>query len=462
MPKKRADTILSILSSVKLTLTLLILVALLSIVGTFIPQQESAVEFASRLSPGAARLLYGLQLFDVYHSVLFYLLMGLLSINLIVCSWSRFPISWRRFAASPFPGPAGLFNELPHEQVLITDAKRDIVRERLETLLKGKFSRVVQDDSQEESTILFADRGRFSLFGVYTVHLSVLVMIAGTAIGSLWGLNAYVNIIEGESVAAADLKGGKGTRELGFSVRCDRFTVDFYENGAPKTYRSDLSFIKDGRVTFQGPVLVNHPIEYGGIRFYQASYGSVSDGRAFITFTGGREKNKGIMASVGDRFELPGSDAKAEVLRVEDNLMEMGPAVKLRITSPATDVQFWIFQHIEEIKAKNPGLMDEVPLFNPGLFKPYVFSLIRIEQQYYTGLQVVRDPGVPLVAGGGFLMIAGLVVIYFLSHKRLWIRIDDFKERTRISIAGRSNRNVGGMKRLVDRLCTQLIKEMAP
>jgi cytochrome c biogenesis protein len=462
LPKKRADSISSILSSVKLTLTLLILVALLSIVGTFIPQQESAVEFARQLSPGAARLLYGLQLFDVYHSVLFYLLMGLLSVNLIVCSWSRFPVSWRRFTASPFPAPAGLFNELPHEQVLITDAKKDIVRERLETLLKGKFSRVVQDDSQEGSTIIFADRGRFSLFGVYMVHLSILIMIAGTAVGSLWGLNAYVNIVEGESVAAADLKGGKGSQRLGFSVRCDRFTVDFYENGAPKTYRSDLSFIKDGRVAYQGPALVNHPIEYDGIRFYQASYGSVSDGRAFITYTGGREKDKGIMASVGDRFELPGSGAKAEVLRVEDNLMEMGPAVKLRITSPATDVQFWIFQRIEEIKATNPGLMDEVPLFNPGLFKPYVFSLIRVEQQYYTGLQVVRDPGVPLVAGGGFLMIAGLVVIYFLSHKRLWIRIDGVKERTRISIAGRSNRNAGGMKRLVDRLCTQLIKEMAP
>jgi len=458
---KNDNPLLKVLSSLKLTLTLLILIALLAIVGTFIPQQENAPEFARLLSPTAVSILHSLQLFDIYHSLVFYVLLGLLSVNLIVCSWKRFPASLRQFTSSPFPGPAGLYDGLPPEQILISDAGREDVAKRVEALLRGKFRRIEKDDSREGTTVFFGDRGRFSLFGVYAVHLSILVMIAGTLVGSLWGLNAYMNLVEGGTADAASIRGGKGTRNLGFSVRCDRFTVDFYENGAPKTYRSDLSFIKDGKVVFQGPVLVNHPLEFGGVRFYQASYGSVSDGRAFITVTGKTLKEKGFMISVGDVFDIPGSDAKVEVLRVEDNLMNMGPAAKIRVRSAATDVQFWIFQHIDEIKESNPGLMDEVPLFNPGLFKPYVFALVRVEQQYYTGLQVARDPGVPLVAGGGLLMIAGLVVIYFVFHHRLWLRIDTVKGRTRISVAGRSNRNAASMKRLLDGICTQLAKELA-
>lgn len=461
MPKKDIP-LLKALSSLKLTLSLLILIAVLSIVGTFIPQQENAAEFARGLSPAMVRILHNFQLFDVYHSYLFYILLALLAVNLIVCSWRRFPGTWKQFKAPPFPGPACLFDNLPTEQVLITDRKGAEVARSVEAALRGRFRRIVRDDAAEGHTVLFGDRGRFSLFGVYTVHASILVMIAGTVVGSLWGLNAYVNIAEGESADAVSLRGGKGTRALGFAVRCDRFTVEFYESGAPKTYRSDLSFIKDGRVAFQGPLLVNHPIEYDGIRFYQASYGSAANGRAFIAVSGGPVKGKGMMVSPGERFTIPGSHAKAEVLRVEDNLMEMGPAVKLRIGTGATDLQFWIFQHIDQIKEANPGLMDEVPLFNPGLFKPYVFSLVRVEQQYYTGLQVVRDPGVPIVAAGAFLMIAGLIIVYFQSHQRLWIRIDTVRERTRITLAGRSNRNAGSLKRLIEHLLTQLVKELTP
>jgi len=74
--------------------------------------------------------------------------------------------------------------------------------------------------------------------------------------------------------------------------------------------------------------------------------------------------------------------------------------VKLNIQSPAGQVQIWIFQAIEQINQANPGFIEQMPLFNPGLFEPYVFSLDQANKQYYTGLQVVQDPGVPVVATG--------------------------------------------------------------
>jgi cytochrome c biogenesis protein len=308
--------------------------------------------------------------------------------------------------------------------------------------------------------VFYGERGRFSLFGVYAVHLSVLLMIAGAIIGSIFGLAADINIKEGETINVVNLAGGKGTHPLDFSVRCDKFTVEFYENGAPKTYRSDLSFIKNGQVAHRGSLLVNHPITFEGLRFYQSSYGTAPEIKAIITYTISRNKSREIVLAAGDTLDLPESKAKAVVLRVEENIMELGPAVKLRITSPQKDVQFWVFKNIDEIKTANPGLLSQVPIFNPGLFKPLVFSLNRIEQQYYTGLRVVSDPGVLLVAVGGALMVAGLMIVFFWSHQRFWVRMEQEGTKIRISVAGRSNRNSAVLQQQIDNLCKRIGQEL--
>ena len=120
-----------------------------------------------------------------------------------------------------------------------------------------------------------------------------------------------------------------------------------------------------------------------------------------------------------------------------------------------------IFQHIKDIAAVNPNLFSSVPLFNPGLFQPLVFSLKAIEKQYYTGLRVVRDPGVPLVLAGGILLIAGMIIIFFISHQRVWILVEQEHEGITISIAGRSNRNNEALQRQMDNLCVRINKEIS-
>jgi ResB protein required for cytochrome c biosynthesis len=308
--------------------------------------------------------------------------------------------------------------------------------------------------------VFYGERGRFSLFGVYAVHLSILLMIAGAVIGSIFGLQADINIKEGETVNVVNLAEGKGIHQLDFSVRCDKFIAEFYENGAPKTYRSDLSFIKNGQVAYRGSLLVNHPITFEGLRFYQSSYSTSPEIKAIITYTISHKKSREIVLAAGDTLDLPESKAKAVVLRVEENIMELGPAVKLRITSPQKDVQFWVFKNIDEIKTANPGLLSQVPIFNPGLFRPLVFSLNRIEQQYYTGLRVVSDPGVLLVAVGGALMVAGLMIVFFWSHQRFWVRMEQEGAKIRISVAGRSNRNSAILQRQIDNLCKRINMEL--
>jgi len=452
MDRLKKNGIWSFFSSVRLTIVLFIVITTVSIIGTVIPQGEAAREFASHLAPGLAFIFHKLQLFNIYHSVWFTTLMILLYLNLVICSWRRFPHSWRLFrkASSSSPDWSHAFENLPPERVLFSKGGLDAESVRMENLLKKKYPRVQRRDTEEEEiTYLHGRKGAFSYFGVYIVHLSVLIIIGGVVIGALLGFDAYVEIAEGGSSDTVYLQGGKGfkKKKLDFTVYCNRFSLDFYDNGTPKLYRSDLSFLKDNQVVYRGPVLVNHPVTFEGIRFYQANYGIMPGGKAIITITKGNEKVSMFKAIAGDEFKLPGDDVTGRILRIEENLMGIGPAVKISIRSGERELQFWVFQYIEMIIEKNPGLLEEVPLFNPGLFKPYLFSLSRIESSYYTGLKVNRDPGVLVVAAGSFFLFLGFMIVFFHSHRQIWIKLESEGGGTRISITGKSNKDPVGLQR---------------
>ncbi|MDQ5986975.1 MAG: Cytochrome c biogenesis protein Ccs1 [Syntrophus sp. SKADARSKE-3] len=442
----------SFFSSVKLTISLLAIIAVVSVIGTIVPQQEGAREFTRQMSPGLVSFLQTMQVFDLFHSVWFFLLMGLLSLNLIVCSLTRFPSAWRRFRVKPVSAAeTDAFKGLSQERMIRTKADTTAVIGTVHAELKRGVRRILKEET-DKGVFFYGDKGRIAHLGVYIVHLSLLLLVAGAVCGSLFGIEGYVNISEGETVNTIDLRNGKGTRALPFSIRCDRFTIDFYENGAPKTYRSDLTFLKNDRVALQGAVLVNHPISFEGIRFYQSSYGQAPEGKASLSYLKNGKKGPDMSVAAGDVYDLPGGDGKIHILRVEENLMQMGPAIKLSIRGAKGESTFWVFREIAKIKEFNPGIMEQVPLFNAALFSPYVFVMNGMAEKYYTGLQVSQDPGVPLVAAAAFLMVAGLILVYFSSHRQIWIRIDEDKSCRRISIAGRSYKDPVGLEREINRL----------
>ena len=202
---------------------------------------------------------------------------GLLAVNLVICSLDRFPLAWRRFRRKQPPHEEAAFKNLPDEYQFEALAGLEEAAKTAETLLQKRYRSVEREDAGG-AVYLAAQKGRFSLFGVYIVHLSLLVLIAGAIVGSVFGIEGYVNIPEGETVSAIQLRGENRSWPLSFSVRCDKFTVELYESGMPKTFQSDLVFLKDGRKALAGKLRVNHPLEFEGFRFYQASYGPAPGG----------------------------------------------------------------------------------------------------------------------------------------------------------------------------------------
>jgi len=458
---KKPNFLWNLFTSLKLTLGLLIALALTSIFGTVIPQQEGAMEFAERLSPTLVSILSSLQLFDMYHSLWFRLLIGTLALNLVICSLDRFPAAWRRFQAAPKLDRSKPFENVPPHRNIAAQDKIDDLITLAAGILKGAYKRIHQKESDNE-VLLFAEKGRFSHFGVYLVHLSVLIILIGGILGSLFGFEAYVNIPEGETINKVRLRKSQAVRTLPFEVRCDRFSVEFYENGAPKEYRSDLAFLSDGKPAFQGSLLVNHPITHEGITFYQASYGSFAGNRAQIHIRHeGDPVNVTLDVEIERPYDLPGQGGQFKVFEARSDFMKMGPAVQIAVKPPeGEEVRFWVFKNIDLIQERFPGFFERFPKFNPGAYKPYRFSLQSLESRYYTGLQVSRDPGVPLVWVGFFLIMIGLFVAFFTSHRSVWIQMDKTKRGVNIRVAGRANKNPVGIERELDRIASKIKAKM--
>jgi cytochrome c biogenesis protein len=464
--EKKSNVLWSAFTSVKLTLGLLIVLAVTSIFGTVIPQQEGAMELAEELSPGLVSLLSSLQLFDMYHSLWFRLIIGTLALNLIICSLDRFPSAWKRFQAAPKLDRSKPFEDLPPHRNFSAAGKIDEVLPLTAGILKTHYKRFQQKQTDNEF-VLYAEKGRFSHLGVYLVHLSVLIILIGSIVGSLFGFEAYVNIPEGEAVSKVRLRKTQAFKPLTFDVRCDRFSVEFYDNGAPKEYRSDLTFLEDGKAAFQGPLLVNHPVTFRGITFYQASYGSLPGNKARIGVRReGDPANAVLDVEIERPYDLPGRGGQFMVFEARSDFMKMGPAVQVAVRPPeGEEIRFWVFKNIDLIKDRFPGFFERFPKFNPGAYKPYHFSLQSIEAKYYTGLQVSRDPGVPLVWMGFFLIMIGLFVAFFMSHRSIWIQVARTKRGLNIRVAGRTNKNPVGLERELDQLASKIkgkVEKKAP
>ena len=453
---KKKSTIWSFFSSIQLAIVLISLIAFFALIGTLVPQREASVKLAESISPSLFSFLLKMQFFDLYHSVWFILLSGLLAVNLIICSLDRLPLTWRRFRMQFLPFNEEAFKDLPATNTFQAGSDVQRAAEASTRLLKKKYGKFARTDGPG-NTYFCAQKGSFSLFGVYLVHLSLLVLIVGAIIGSIFGIEAYVNITEGETVTAITLRNGNQSIPLPFSVRCDKFTMELYESGMPKTFQSDLTFLKDNQVAHVGKLLVNHPIEFDGFRFYQASYGNAPGGKATLALVRDGGHRDVINVEQGYTFNLPGKEGTFQVLRVEENMMKMGPAVKVAVRSNKNEeAVFWVFQQIDQIKKISPDIFEQVPVFNPGLFQPYTFSLLGLEEKYYTGLQVNRDPGTPVVAAAAILLIGGLMLILFSYARSIWIRIGQKGDMVVIAVAGRSYKNQPSLQKEIQYLLSEL------
>ena len=439
------------LCGLKLTIFLLITLAVISIIGTIVPQGTPAPEYLQAIGPGKLVLYQALGFFDMYHSWWFILLLSLLSMNLVACSIKRLPGIWNTVHHPKTVLDASLEATLSNTlATLKTPGDAATLRDRVATVLKAEFADPV---ITEEAGVfhLFAQKAPWSRFAVYAVHLSVLVIFLGAIIGSVFGSKGYVNILEGESVDKF-MSRSQRQIDLGFAVRCEKFSMAHYANGATKEYKSVLTVLENGQPVAgfdRVPIIVNDPLTYKGFTFYQSSYGTLGKHEFSISDPDGGNQQL-ITMEKGGSTTLP--DGSVIVLQeTTEDISKFVPGVSGAAAQAA--VHLASGQHNSfVIYADNPSLnLMNLP-FTGGKLLQYRGG----QESVYTGLQVAKDPGVWVVWLGCLIMTLGIFVAFFMSHRRIWVRV----ENQTVTIAGNASKNQGGFQLFLELFVTKLKNQL--
>ena len=442
MPKKEEKSFFSSLgnglSSLQLAIALLIILAGISIFGTVIPQNAPPEEYLRVYKLTTYKILKILGLLDMYHTRWFYFLLALLSLNLVVCSLKRLRIMLPLFFPARFleEGQWKAFSF--RKRYSAKGLPADCLIHYRETLSRvfGR-PRVLESPGGYQ---LLAEKGKHSRLGVYFIHLSILVILTGALIGSSFGFRGHVNIVEGQVADRVILRNGQETQLPGFNVKLEKFTVAFYPSGAPQEFKSLLTIQEKGRPESTVPVRVNHPLTYKGITFYQSNYGVADVANAVLAI---KERGTGntltVPALMGVRREIPGGSGAFVLSRFVPDLQGMGPAFEVVFSeSNQPPINFWVLPDHPELENRQPLRFQ----FSVKDFKPI----------YYSGLQVTKDPGVEVVWIGCFLMVVGFYMAFFLSHRRVWIKLTENPGGTRVEMAGASHRDHAGFKKEFEKM----------
>ncbi|WP_303908555.1 cytochrome c biogenesis protein ResB [Thiohalomonas denitrificans] len=87
---------------------------------------------------------------------------------------------------------------------------------------------------------------------------------------------------------------------------------------------------------------------------------------------------------------------------------------------------------------------------------PFVAQLTDFEQVQASGLQITKSPGKDIVYLGCVMLMAGVFFMFYMHHRRLWVRIEEDGENSRILFAGTGHRNRGDFGKEFQRLQRRL------
>jgi cytochrome c biogenesis protein len=412
-----------LLCSIKLALFCFIALAVTSIIGTIIPQGESVSFYSQKYGHMTAKIFALLNVPDMY-----------------ACSIDRLPRVWRLFKQDNLAVKLDRIEKMRQNHTVAYSDNTGQAASETTDYLKQLGWQTKRAHTEDGSVLLFSEKGAWTRFGVYIVHVSILVVFIGAIIGATFGVKGSVMLPEGSTTDRIFLFDGKRTSHpIGFQVRCDRFGIDYYPNGMPKEYWSELVVLQDGKEVLTKKIEVNDPLKYGGFTFFQSSYQDMA-GQYYLTLKNRTSENKqNFVIRPGKEHIWPQENIYFGIVNSGLDGRGTGPYKIWFSDKKDRPTQFW---------AENGR---QVTISRSGIDFNFM-----VKQRFSTGLQVAKDPGVWWVYSGFTIMMVGLFVVFFLSHQRIWVAIHEEPGKTRITLGGTSNKNSAGFEKTFSRIATTL------
>jgi cytochrome c biogenesis protein len=313
-----ADTV-ELISSMRFAISLLSLLAIASIIGTVMKQNEPMPNYVNQFGPFWFELFGKLGLYSVYSAWWFLLILGFLVLSTSLCITRNAPKmikdmrSWRENVREQS------LRNFHHKSEWTAAAPRAAFAQQLASQIAANGYKVKIVD-KDHATLITAKQGAANKWGYIFAHSAIVVICIGGLLDSdlpirfqQWfhgktpftgnGIIAQIPaqhrlgsgnptfrgnmlIPEGASsnTAIIPLQNGVLIQDLPFTIRLKKFVIEHYSTGMPKLFASEVTVTdKESGESFPATIKVNEPLIYKGLAVYQSSF---EDGGSRLKLTG--------------------------------------------------------------------------------------------------------------------------------------------------------------------------------
>lgn len=408
--------VLPVLADLRLAIVLLLAIAVFSITGTVIEQGQSIAFYQANYPEHPAlfgfltwKVLLLLELDHVYRTWWFLSILILFGTSLTACTFTR------QLPALKVARQWKFYEELKQFEKLALSAEIEGGSlNHLEQVLQQRRYRVFR-----ESGKIYARKGIAGKIGPIIVHASMLMILAGSMWGAMTGFSAQEMVASGESFQIKNITDAGPWAEPQFpkdwSVRVNRFWIDYTPEGTIDQFYSDLSVLdRAGTEVDRETIHVNKPLKYRGVTLYQADWGI-----AAIR----------VKLNKSPILQLPMAllDTQGQG-RIWGTWIPTKQDLSAGVSLLAKDLQGTLL-----IYGADGKLLTTV---RAGQAIEVNGVTLKIEEVVgSTGLQIKADPGIPMVYTGFALLMVSVLMSY-LSHSQIWA----LQKSDRLYVGGKTNR----------------------
>ncbi|MBT9317131.1 cytochrome c biogenesis protein [Leptothoe spongobia] len=410
--------LIPLLADLRLAIVLLLVIAVFSILGTVI-EQGQGLDFYQQNYPEEPALFGFLSwkvlltagLDHVYRTWWYLSLLILFGSSLTACTFTRQITALRWFSRTwNFYSKPRQFGKM----ALSTQISKGSI-DQLTELLAGKRYKTFHKDG----TMLYAHKGLSGRIGPILVHASMLIILLGAMYGAMTGFFAQEMVPSGNTFTVQNVfdagpwAGPQIPKD--WSVKVNRFWIDYSPEGRVEQFYSDLSVLDDqGDEVKRKTVWVNEPLRYRNVTMYQADW-SIAGVRVKVN-------NSPIL-----QFPMAAIDT-GDGGKLWGTWVPTKPDMSTGVSLIAKDLQGTMVVYSEKgelLSTVRAGMSVDVN----GV------TLSVAELIGSTGLQIKSDPGVPIVYLGFGLLMLGVVMSY-ISHSQVWA----LQDGDQLYVGGRTNR----------------------
>ncbi len=381
--------------------------------------------YDATLGVGVVDALERLQLFQVFSSAWFSIGLIVLIISIVACTIDRTPRLWRQSADIRVVQPDPFYDPALPDRAVVTGLAGQAVAGALR---RRRF--VVRERVVDGVTYLYGDRNRWTKMATLLTHAGLVTFLVAAAVTTRLGDEQGLVVAEGESLTVGPI----GTPGL-LLVRNLGFDAPGFETGHPTDFTTRLAVYRDGQQIAEKVIRVNDPLTVGGYTFHQNGFGPAPD--MAILDTAGRPLWTGPIPMTDSaagfpttQFAVPGRDVALQLV--------------LQRQSDGTGVVLVLPYRAEGTNADGtPNIvgLGPVALAQGETATPLGadFSVALRGFSDYTLLIAKRDPGQGLVWIAFGLLIAGVLITFWMPRRRFWGRLD---ADGRLSMVFRADRYV--------------------